>query len=95
MGYKSVSKGCNSFWVRFHGVLWFDFGLEGRFPVKMAKNGHILHHLDTPTPRRRSACLGIELHLGKPEVKFPIVLIGLGVAVLLLGVTASHVFVTP
>ena len=40
------------------------FGLEGRFPMKMAKNGQFLHQPDTPTPRRRSARLGVELRLG-------------------------------
>ena len=42
---------------------WFWFGRK--FPVKSAKSGHLCVLLDTPTPRRRSACLGVELCLGK------------------------------
>ena len=37
------------------------------------ENGQIwpfLHSADTPTPRRRSARLGVELSLGVPEPKF-------------------------
>ena len=38
--------------------------------MKMAKSGHFCIQLDTPTPRRRSARLGMELRLGEPESKF-------------------------
>ena len=58
--------------------------------MKMAKNGQFLHKLDTPTPRRRSARLGVKLRLGEPDVEFSIVLIHLGVAKLHLGVPASQ-----
>ena len=35
--------------------------------MKTAKSGHFCIQPDTPTPRRRSARLGIELRLGGPE----------------------------
>ena len=35
--------------------------------MKMAKSGHFCILLDTPTPRRISARLGVELRLGEPE----------------------------
>ena len=38
--------------------------------MKMAKSGHFYILLDTPTPRRRSARLGVELRLAKPKSKF-------------------------
>ena len=41
---------------------WFD--LIKRFSVKMAKTGHFCFQHNTPTPRRRSARLGVELRLG-------------------------------
>ena len=47
---------------------WFD--LVKRFSVKMANTGHFCFQHDTPTPRRRSALLGVELHLGEPEAEF-------------------------
>ena len=44
---------------------WFD--LVERFLVKMAKTGHLCFQHNTPTPRHRSACLGVELRLsGSP-----------------------------
>ena len=38
--------------------------------MKIAKFGHFCIQPDTPTPRRRSARLGVELRLGEPEPKF-------------------------
>ena len=38
--------------------------------MKMAKYGHFCIQPDTPTLRRRSARLGVELRLGEPESKF-------------------------
>ena len=40
---------------------WFD--LVKRFSVKMVKTDHFCFQRDTPTPKRMSACLGIELRL--------------------------------
>ena len=42
---------------------WFD--LVKRFSVKMAKTGHLCFHHNNPTPRRRSARLGVQLSLGR------------------------------
>ena len=51
-----------SFMVYFEFWLsWFWFGRK--FPVKMAKTSPFLLLLDTLTPRRRSARLGMELRL--------------------------------
>ena len=53
-----------SFIVYFEFWLsWFWFG--GKFPMKRAKYGHFYVLLDTPSPRRRSARLSIELCLGR------------------------------
>ena len=53
-----------SFMVYFEFWLsWFWFGRK--FPYKMAKSGHFCILLDTHTPRRRSAHLCVELHLGE------------------------------
>ena len=41
------------------------FNLVKIFQVKMAKTGHFYFQHDTPMPRRRSACLGVELCLGR------------------------------
>ena len=38
--------------------------------MKMVKNGHFLHQPDTPTFKRRSARIGVELRLGRPEIGF-------------------------
>ena len=38
--------------------------------MKMAKFGHFCVLLDTPMPRRRSACLSVEIRLGEPEAEF-------------------------
>ena len=55
-----------SFMVYF--VFWLSwFWLGRKFFMKRAKTGPFLFLLDTPTPRRRSACLGVELRLGEPE----------------------------
>ena len=53
-----------SFMVYFEFWLsWFWFGRK--FSMKMDKSGHFYVLFDTPTPRRRSARLGVELRLGK------------------------------
>ena len=52
------------------GLSWFCsfvskwFILVKRIPVKKAKIGNFCILLDTPTPKRRSARLGVELRLG-------------------------------
>ena len=63
---------------------WFD--LVKTFPMKMAKTSHLCFQCDTPTPRRRSACIGIKLRLGggpyawaNPRPSFPNFLIHLNV----------------
>ena len=43
------------------------FDLVKIFQVKMAKTSHFCFLLDTPTPRRMSARLGVEIRLGGPE----------------------------
>ena len=49
---------------RFCSFISKWFVLVKRFPMKMAKTGHIGFQLDILTPRRRSAHLGVELRLG-------------------------------
>ena len=49
-------------WYKMSFVIYFKFCLSwfwfGRkFPEKMVKTGHFYFLLDTPSPRRRSACL--------------------------------------
>ena len=52
-----------SFMVYFEFWLsWFWFGRK--IPVKRAKSGNFCVLLDTSTPKRRSAPLGVELRLG-------------------------------
>ena len=53
-----------SFMVYFEFWLsWFWFGRK--FPMKRAKSGHFCFQHDTPTPKRRSSRLGVELRLGR------------------------------
>ena len=63
-------------------MVYFEFWVElvlvwKEIPVKMAQNWPFLLQPDTPTPRHRSAHLGVELRprrrslrLGEPEPKF-------------------------
>ena len=51
-------------WYEMSFIVYFEFWLSwfwfGRkFPVQRAKSGHFYIMLDTPTPRRRSARLGM------------------------------------
>ena len=69
---------------------WFWFGRK--FLVKMANYDHFCILLDTPTPRHRIACLGMELRLGEspyalanPSPSLLNFLVHLGVAMLRLG----------
>ena len=61
-----------------------------RIQVKMAKLA-ISVLLDTPTPRHRSSCLGVELRLGGPEPGFLHFLVRLGIAMLCLFSTPRRI----
>ena len=56
-------------------MIYFEFWVElvlvwNKIPMKMAQNWPFLLQHDTPMPRRRCACLSMELSLGVPESKF-------------------------
>ena len=56
-------------WYKMSFMFYFEFWLswfwfERKFPVKRVKSSDFYILLDTPTLRRRSARLGVELRLG-------------------------------
>ena len=51
-------------WYKMSFMVYFEFWFGRKFLVKRAKSGHFCILLDTPTPKRRSALLGVELRQG-------------------------------
>ena len=73
-GNPSLSKLCRKNpirnvvgWYKMSFMVYFEFWFGRKFPMTRDKYSHFYILLDTPTPRCRSASLGVELRLGEPE----------------------------